>query len=168
MKNGADQMAQALGQMDAVQKDRDQVAAAQKAAQQPDDDGNAGGGGKNGKQPGQGPQGQGQGQLGQGNGQKNQGMGGQGGQGQGGVGQKELTQYSVEQKLDPSQNISGGKVLAKAFVKAPKLTGQATIEMSAAAKAAAKDATDEVNEESIPKDAQKVVKDYFDNTGGGN
>jgi len=167
MKQAGEQMAQALGQMDAVKKDAEQVAAMQKAAQQPDDDGsNPGDGGKNGNKPGQQPGG------GQGGGPQNAQAGGQPGGGGGappgfgGAGEKALAEFTVKQELDPSQNINGGKVLAKTFVKAPQLQGKATIELSPAAKAAVKESTDDVAEESVPKDAQKVVKDYFDTVGG--
>jgi hypothetical protein len=76
-----------------------------------------------------------------------------------------VAQYSVKQVLDPSQTIANGKVLAKTFVKADQVVGQATIELSPAGKAAVKEATDDVSEESVPKDAQKAVKDYFDTVG---
>jgi hypothetical protein len=96
--------------------------------------------------------------------QKGGGMGGPG-IGQGGVGERQLAQYSVKQELDPSQNIAGGKVLAKSFVKADRDIGKSTIQLSPEAKAAVKESTDDVSEESVPKDAQKVVKDYFDTVG---
>ncbi len=162
MKQAGQQMAQALGQMDAVQKDAEQVAAAQKAAQQTDDDPNNTGQNNSNKNNGQKPGG------GQG-GQNPLPPGGQPGNGAppsvGGDGAKQLAQYTVKQELDPSENIAGGKVLAKTFVKAPQLKGNSTIVLSPAAKAAVKESTDDVTEESVPKDAQKAVKDYFDTVG---
>jgi hypothetical protein len=99
----------------------------------------------------------------------NQAGGGMGGPGigQGGIAQRESAPFSVKQELDLSQNIAGGKVLAKAFVKADQVVGKSTIQLSAAQKAALKDSTDDVSEESVPKDAQKAVKEYFDNVGSG-
>jgi hypothetical protein len=67
--------------------------------------------------------------------------------------------------MDPSQNISNGKVLAKTFVKADQLIGKSTIQITPAQRAAVRDSTDDVSEESVPKDAQKAVKDYFDTVG---
>ncbi len=71
----------------------------------------------------------------------------------------------MKQVLSPSENIAGGKVLAKTFVKAPQLKGTSTIELSQAGKAQVKESTDPMAEETVPKDAQKVVKDYFDTVG---
>jgi len=161
MKQASDQMAQALGQMDAVQKDAEEVAAMQRAAGQPDDGGgNNPGDGKGGN--GKGGGGQAPGKLGKVGNEKGNGMGGPG-IGAGGQGEKEVAEFTVKQEIDPSQNINGGKVLAKTFVKAPQLKGNATVELSPDARASAvKNGTDDVSEASIPKDAQKVVKDYFD------
>jgi hypothetical protein len=160
MQQAGQQMAQALGEMDAVKKDAEQMAAAQNAADGPGDDPNNPGGPK--PQPG----GQGPGGFGPNQGKGN-GMGGPG-IGAGGVGQKQVAAYTVKQEMDPSQNIAGGKVLAKSFVKAEKLVGKSTIELSRAEKQAVKESTDDVSEETVPKDAQKAVKDYFDTVGNGN
>jgi hypothetical protein len=164
MQQAGQQMAQALGEMDAVQKDAEQQQVAKDTGDQAGDggdnsgDGQGGHGGNHGQggrgawkagQPGQGPGG---------------GMGGPGGGG-GGGGQMTMAQYSVKQVLDPSQSIASGKVLAKTFVKADQVIGKSTIELSPAAKSALKDSTDDVSEESVPKDAQKAVKDYFDTVG---
>jgi hypothetical protein len=152
-------MAQALGEMDAVKKDAEQMAAAQNSG-----DG-AGGGEKDDGGPKPGPGGQGPGAFGPNQGKGN-GMGGPG-IGAGGVGQEQVAAYTVKQEMDPSQNIAGGKVLAKTFVKADQLIGKSTIELSPAEKAAVKESTDDVSEETVPKDAQKAVKDYFDTVGDG-
>ena len=158
MKQASDQMAQALGEMDAVQKDAEQVAAMQKAGDQMDD----GGGSNPGDGKGKGAGGQGEG--GQGSGQKGGGKGSGPAIGPGGgKDSSAVAQFSVKQEMDASQAIKGGKVLAKTFVKAPQLKGASTIELSPDARASTvKNSTDEVSEGSIPKDAQKVVKDYFD------
>ena len=70
----------------------------------------------------------------------------------------------MKPEVAPSQQIAGGKMLAKTFIKAPTDKGESKIQFSPAEAAAYSKATDEVNEESIPKDAQKVVKEYFNTT----
>ncbi len=157
MQQAGQQMADALTQMDAVQKDAQQVAAAQNT-------GSDGGNQNNnpGRQPGSGGQGQG----GQPNGNHQQGNGQGGAGGVGGWMDKSLAQYTVKQEMDPSQNIAGGRVLAKSYVKTAQDTGKSTIQLSPAEKATVKESTDEVSEESVPKDAQKAVKEYFDTVGG--
>ena len=161
MQQAGQQMAQAAGEMDAVQKDAEQVAAAQNGGGDQPGDGSGPG---EGQKPGGG--GQAPGKNGKPAGGKGNGMGGPG-IGNGGVGEKQLAQYTVKQEIDPSQNIANGKVLAKTYVKADQLIGKSTIELSPAAKAAVKESTDDVSEETVPKDAQKVVKDYFDTVGNG-
>jgi hypothetical protein len=158
MQQAGQQMADALTQMDAVQKDAEQVAAAQNGGGDNPNTGNGGG-----QQPG------GQGQQQQQpppNGQQGPGQGGPPG-GAGGWQAKALAQYTVKQEFDPSQNIATGKVLAKSYVKTAQDTGKSTIQLSPAEKATVKESTDEVSEESVPKDAQKAVKEYFDTVGGG-
>jgi hypothetical protein len=160
MQQAGQQMAQALGEMDAVKKDAEQMAAAQNSGDGSGNDPNNQDGGPK-PQPG----GQAPGALGPNQGKGN-GMGGPG-IGAGGVGTKQMAAYTVKQEMDPSQNIAGGKVLAKSFVKAEKLVGKSTIQLTPAEKAAVKESTDDVSEETVPKDAQKAVKDYFDTVGNG-
>jgi hypothetical protein len=156
MQQAGQQMADALNQMDAVQKDAEQVAAANNGAGDNGDQGN----GTGQKPPG------GQGQGGQPNGNHQQGNGQGGAGGVGGWMDKQLAQYTVKQEMDPSQNIANGKILAKSYVKTAQDTGKSTIQLSPAEKATVKESTDEVSEESVPKDAQKAVKEYFDTVGG--
>lgn len=161
MAQAQQQMQQAMGQMDAMQKDAEQVAAAQDATQQAADD--AAGqldnpGGNDGDKPGNG----GHGQWKQGDtGQKGNGMGSPG-IGNGGVASKEQAPYGIKQEMDPSQNIDNGKILASTFVKADPLKNQSTIHLSQAAKSAIQDSTDEVDEQAVSKESQKVVKSYFE------
>jgi hypothetical protein len=168
MQQAGQQMAQALGEMDAVQKDQEQQEIAKNSGDQPDpnQNGNEGQGNNPGNQPGKGAGGQGPGKMGHPGKNPGNGMGGPG-IGQGGIAQRESAPFSVKQELDPSQNIAGGKILAKSFVKADQLVGKSTIELSPAERAAVKESTDDVSEESVPKDAQKVVKEYFDTVGNG-
>jgi hypothetical protein len=157
MQQASQQMTQALGEMDAVKKDAEQVAAAQNANDQGSDGGNG-----DGKQPGEGGEGgQGQGGRGQGGNGAGQGLGAGGG---GAPGIKQAP-FGIKQQMDASKNIDGGRILAKTFVKADQLPGKSTLVMTPAAKAAIKESTDDVNEESVPKDAQNAVKEYFDNVG---
>ena len=155
MAQAQQQMNESLAQMDAVQKDAQQMAAAQNAAdgngpgeQPPPPEGQPGNGGQGPGQMGPKPPGQGK------------GMGGPG-FGAGGVGQKTVAQYTVKQEMDPSQKIDSGRMLAKTFVKAPAEKGTSIIQFTPAAAAAVKDATDDVSEESVPKEAQNAVRGYF-------
>jgi hypothetical protein len=159
MANAQQQMQDALAQMDAVQKDAQQMAAAQNA-----DDGS-------GQNPGPGPgndPGDQSGPNGQG-GPKKHGPGNGGGTGGAGGPKADLAvaAFSVKQEMDPSQRIDNGRMLAKTFVKAPTDKGTSTIQLTPAAAAAVKDATDDVPEESVPKDAQRIVKDYFNTIDNG-
>ena len=158
MAQAQQQMQDALAQMDAVQKDAQQMAAAQA---------NGGDGSNpadNPPPPGQG--GQAPGAFGP-KGPAGNGMGGPG-IGNGGVGKKQVASFTVKQEMDPSQSIANGRMLAKTFVKAPQDKGTSTIQFTRAAAAAVKDATDDVPEESVPKDAQSTVKKYFETMDSGN
>ena len=94
------------------------------------------------------------------------GMGGPG-RGAGGRGEKATAGYTVKQEIDAAQRIDSGRMLAKSFVKAPNDKGTSTIQFTPAAAAAVKDATDDVPEESVPKEAQGVVKKYFETVESG-
>ena len=157
MAQANQQMQDALAQMDAVQKDREEMAAAQNGA-------GDGQGEQPGQQPGGGkkPGGQGQGNKGG----QGQGMGGPG-VGAGGSGSKAVASYTVKQEIDASQHIDSGRMIAKTFVKAPADKGESKIQFTPAADAAVKDATDDVPEASVPKDAQDVVKHYFNTIDNG-
>jgi hypothetical protein len=162
MAQAQQQMQDALGQMDAVQKDNEQQAAAQNGD---GGDGNNPGQGQ-GQQPGQGGQG-GPNQGGQGGGPKNNQKGNGGGfGGVGGVQSKAAASYTVTQVQDPSQRIANGRMLAKTFVKAPQDKGASTIQFTPAAASAVKDATDDVPEENVPKEAQSIVRGYFNTVDG--
>jgi hypothetical protein len=150
MKQAGQQMADTLDKMDATKKDAEQQVAEGDGSGDSGQDGSNPGGenqGGEGKKPGQGQHGQGK---------------GQGGVGSGAPGTRSVAAFSVQQEKDASQNIANGKILAKTFVKADQLVGKSTIQLSSAAKAAVKESTDDVDgENDVPKDAQKMVKDYF-------
>ncbi len=155
MKQASQQMTDALDKMDATKKD-----AQQQVAEGDKRDGDAGNGQADGADK-TADGGTGDGKQGDPGNKKGNGMGGPG-IGQGGVGKKQLAQFTVKQEKDPSQYIASGKILAKTFVKADREIGKSTIELSQAGKAAVKESTDDVDgENDVPKDAQKMVKDYF-------
>jgi hypothetical protein len=156
-------MQQALGQMDAIQHDAQQMAAAADAtgAAAADAAGGGGGGDKgsqgNGAKSASGSRGQWQAGV-----PNNQG-GGTGGPGKGGGGGGDAgaAPYGIKKEIDPSQNNDTGRILASTFVKAGTVKGDAKVQLSAAAESAMKDATDEVDEDAVSKESQKVVHDYF-------
>ncbi len=160
MAQAQQQMQDALAQMDAIQQDSKQMAAAQNAT-----DGSAGQQPDQGTQPGAG--GQKMGQMGPNQGHKGGGMGGAG-FGAGGNGPKAVASFTVKPEFDPSQNIANGRMIAKSLVKAPQDKGTSTIQFTPAQASAVKDATDDVPEESVPKDAQAAVKKYFETMENGN
>jgi hypothetical protein len=156
-------MQQAMGQMDAVQKDAEQMAAAQDSTQDAQNDAaNQAAGnqpGQNGNNP---PPGGAHGQWRAGD--TNRAGRGQGGPGRGnggGIG-KEEAPYAIKKEAAPVQDIENGKILASTFVKAGTVKGESKVQLSQVAEAALKDTTDEVDEEAVSKESQKVVKDYFE------
>ena len=70
--------------------------------------------------------------------------------------------FAVKQEVTHSKNIDDGKILASTFVKADPLKNQSKIQLSQAAKSSIQESTDEVDEDAISKESQKVVKDYFE------
>jgi hypothetical protein len=162
MGQAQQQMQQALGQMDAIQKDAQQMAAAADAtgAAASDAAGKTGNGdqGQPGGQKGGGG-GKGQWQAGAMN-NKGGGLGGPG-RGGGGGGNADAAPYGIKKEIDPSQNNETGRILASTFVKAGTVKGESKVQLSQAAESAMKDATDEVDEETVSKESQKVVHDYF-------
>jgi len=170
MSNARQQMQQSLDQMDAMQKDAQQVAAAQDATQQAQQDAadNLNQGNQQGQQPGGNKQGQGKGpnntgKWAQGEPKNNQGNGmGGPGQGMGGRGEKEQAPYTVKREAAPTQENQDGRILASTFVKAGTVKGSSRVELSKVAANAVKDTTDDVDQESVSRESQKVVKDYFE------
>lgn len=71
------------------------------------------------------------------------------------------TPFHMKQELDPSKDISSGRVLASRYVKAGIDPGQSEGALRDAAAAAEKDAPDEIEQDHISRDAQETVKDYF-------
>jgi hypothetical protein len=156
-------MQQAMGQMDAVQKDAEQMAAAQDSTQNAQNDAaNQAAGnqpGQNGQNPAPGGQ-HGEWRPGDTN-RAGRGQGGPGRGNGGGIG-KEEAPYAIKKEAAPVQDIENGKILASTFVKAGTVKGESKVELSKVAEAALKDTTDEVDEEAVSKESQKVVKDYFE------
>ncbi len=173
MQQAMAQMQQQLQQMQAVQGDAQQVQAAQqamaRAAQQAA--GNLNG---NGNQQGQGQndqQGVWQGGDVAANGKdQNQPWQGQaapaganqGGQGAGDRTYKAQAPYQVQQEISQSQDIETGAILANTLVKDKSIKGESRAKLSEVAAAALSEQTDEVDQERISRQAQKVVKGYFE------
>jgi hypothetical protein len=178
-QQGAQQMQAMMQQMQAMKSDAAQVAAAQQAAQQAA--ANAAGG-QQGQGQGQasngqgkgGNQNQGQGQwanqggnqgknAGQWNGQANNGIApNPGGFGAGDRSGKQWAPFAVKQEIDQSQDIESGKLLASTFVKAGTVKGESKETLKTVTQAAEREATDEIDSEHVSKQAQGVVRKYFD------
>jgi hypothetical protein len=161
MANAAKQMQQQLQQMQAVANDAQQVAAGNGQNGQGND-------GAGGQQPGK----QGKPDGGQGVGQWGKGNNGQPGPAQGGgpgmaAGNNrpapEVAPFQVKNETDLSEKNDKGKVLASTFVKAGSIKGDAKMELHKVLPSADKEATDEVDEQRIPRQDQGVVKGYFGN-----
>jgi hypothetical protein len=102
----------------------------------------------------------GQWQAGVANNNQKGGAGGPG-RGGGGGGNADPAPFGMKKELDPSQSNENGRILASTFVKAGTVKGESKVGLAQAAESAVKDATDEVDEETISKENQKVVHDYF-------
>jgi hypothetical protein len=101
----------------------------------------------------------------QGQPQPQQGQGGQGGPAvaQGGKRPDPVeTPFGTKEELSQSQTDDKGKILASSFVKAPAEKGSSKMSLSQVAESEMKEATDEVQQERIPRGAWKAVKGYFD------
>ena len=72
------------------------------------------------------------------------------------------TPFGTKTELSQSQTDENGKILASSFVKAPAEKGTSKMTLSKVAEAEMKEATDEVQQERIPRSAQRAVKGYFD------
>ena len=162
MQQAQEQMQQAMGQMDAVQKDAQEMQAAQQATSAAQDQASSTPGGTSPPSPlgsnapprtGQWAQGDPAGHIGN-------GMGGPG-HGNGGQATEQQTPYTVKREIDPTRSNDTGRILASSFVKAGTVKGDSRLGLEQAAAAAERDQADEVDEESVSKDSQKVVKQYF-------
>ncbi len=170
MAQAMGQMQQQLQQMQAAAQDAQEIAAAQAQAQaaQAQAQNAMNGNGKAGQQ-GQGggqwnPNGniQGQNQPGQWNGQAGQAGPNQGGIGAGDRNYKQQAPYAVKAEISPSQDDEKGRILASNYIKDNKpFKGQSTETLKQVAEAAQKEQTDEIDQERISRQAQKVVKEYF-------
>jgi hypothetical protein len=173
MQQAMQQMAQQMQQMQAIQADANQVAAAQQAmaaAAQNAAAGNA----PNGNNPAGGQQNNQQGQWnggqvagdpkkqGQWNGQAGPAGANQGGQGAGDRTYKAQAPYQVKQEVDSSEDIESGAILANTLVKDRSIKGESKAQLSKVAASALNEATDEIDQERISRQAQKVVKGYFE------
>jgi hypothetical protein len=161
MAQAGQSMQQQLGQLQAMAKDQQAVAAGQQGGQD----------GQNGQQGGQGQGQDRQGQGGQGQkgewakGDPNQhGQGGQGGPAMaaGARPNPQEAPYGVKQEVTNYQTDDKGKILASSFVKAGSIKGESKVGLSNDALKDYQEATDEVDEDRIPRSASHAVKDYFE------
>ncbi|MGA3067594.1 MAG: hypothetical protein ABSF29_12190 [Tepidisphaeraceae bacterium] len=93
-----------------------------------------------------------------------QGQGqGAGGKGPGGAKNPDMveTPYHMQQVVDPSKDIDGGRILASRYVKAGIDPGQSTAGLKAAAVSGEQDEPDDIEQDHVSRDAQQAVKDYF-------
>lgn len=151
LAQGAQQLQQQLQQLQAIQKDAQQMAAAQQAMQQAmNQPGNNPGGNNAGDQPwnpdvAEVPQ-EGPGGAGIGMGERPRSDG---------------APFTIKQEVSPSIDDEKGKTLASYFVKADAIKGEARAELREVAEAGEKQATDEIDQDRIPRSTQNSVRDYF-------
>ena len=189
MQGAGQQMQDALAQMQAVQQDAQQMQAAQQMAQgnqgqgQPGQQGGQQGGqpgqqgAQGGQQPGQqaGQQGQGnqggQGQQAGGQGQQGQwqpgqnqqqgnGMGGPG-RGAGGQAQVQAAPFSFTPQVSKSHDDEAGRLIASTLIKADAIKGESKAQVQQIVESETKEATDEVDQQRVSRQAQQAVKQYF-------
>jgi hypothetical protein len=155
------QMQQQMAQMQAQAQ---AAAAAAAAAQggQDGQDGNQPGGNQPGDQGGQMAGGGEQGEFQPGDPQGKQGNGNGGGPGQA-VGARpgpEAAPFDVQQVLSKSETIEKGKILAATLVKASALPGESKAQLQQAVAPLEAEATDEVDQTRVSKQARQAVKEY--------
>jgi chemotaxis protein histidine kinase CheA len=73
----------------------------------------------------------------------------------------EETPYHMQQVIDPSKDIGGGKILASRYVKAGIDPGQSTAGLRDAAVSGEQEETQDIDQDHVSRDAQQAVKDYF-------
>jgi hypothetical protein len=96
------------------------------------------------------------------NGQANDGMGpNPGGPGAGDRSAKTQAPYAVKPEMDPSKDDEKGKILMTQLVKGDALKGESKEQLKEITESAVKNAADEVDQDRVSRQAQKVVRDYF-------
>jgi hypothetical protein len=171
MQQAMQGMQQQLGQMSAAAQDAEQIAGAQAAAAQAADqamnamNGNMQGNQQNnggGQWQGQGDNQQAAGQMQPWNGQANDGMGpNPGGMGAGDRSAKTQAPYAIKQEMSPSKDDEKGRILMTQLVKGDALKGESKEQLKEITEASVKNAADEVDQDRVSRQAQKVVRDYF-------
>lgn len=155
MANAAKQMQQQMQQMQAVANDAQQVAAG---------NGQPGAGGDQG---GNNPGGNGKPNNGGGQWGNNNQQGNGGGAGGVGAGNNrpapQVAPFQVKDETDVAGKNDKGKVLASSFVKAGSIKGDAKMDLHKVLPSVDKEATDEVDEQRIPRQDQEAVRGYFGN-----
>jgi len=74
----------------------------------------------------------------------------------------------VQQEVAPSQTDENGKILASSFVKASSEKGESKANLQKVLEREFNESTDEVEQDRIPAQAQKSVREYFDAVKNGN
>jgi hypothetical protein len=69
--------------------------------------------------------------------------------------------YGVKQEISSSEDIDDGKVLASTYIKAKTIKGESRAELQEVLAESEQEAPDEVDQERVSHQAQKVVRDYF-------
>jgi hypothetical protein len=72
------------------------------------------------------------------------------------------TPVGFKGERSPTHTHEKGKILASSFVKALSEKGESRLKQAEVIEASEKESTDEVEQDRIPRPAQKAVKDYFD------
>lgn len=91
-----------------------------------------------------------------------QGQNGNGGLGHGGAKMGiAMAPATFQQQLDPSKDIQTGKILASRYVKAGIDPGKSVDGLKNVAASAEQDASDDIDQDHIPREAQQAEKDYF-------
>jgi hypothetical protein len=166
-QQGGQQQQQMAGAQQAMQQAMQQMQANAQAAAAAQA-GMAGNNGQAGNQANAGQNGQNQAKWGNNNGQWKQGNPNQKGQGMGGPGigaggqaPVEEAPYDVVQDVTTGEVHQEGKILASTLVKAASEKGESKIDLSQAQGSDYKEATDEIDQDRIPRSAQKAVREYF-------
>lgn len=152
MASAQQQLADAISQLEAMQQEA-QMAGASDGT---DQEGNSGEWANNPEQ-GQQPR------KGEGNGFARWNPGGQAA---GDRNYKAIAPFTVTKEISKGERDEKGKVQAGWFVKADSLKGESREQFKEVVTSAQHDATDDVEQERIPMQAQKVVRDYFNSMQG--
>ena len=69
--------------------------------------------------------------------------------------------FSFKEEVSKSHDDEAGRVVASTLIKADALKGESQAAIKQIAESETKDATDEVDQQRVSRQAQKAVRDYF-------